>query len=124
MSTPIHTRSYDCQAFAEDDGRLRVTGRLVDTKEQGLGLIDGEPLEIHNMVIELIIDPADFTIAEVSAGMDTHPYDLCTGILASYQQLVGVSISRGYSRTVKQLFGGPGGCSSPRRSLRSCSIDA
>jgi hypothetical protein len=111
VSIPIHTRSYDCEAFAEDDGRLRVRGRLVDTKEQGLGLIDGEPLEIHNMVIDLFIDPTDFTIVEVIAGMDTHPYDICTDILTDYQRLVGLSISRGYSRKVKELFGGPGGCS-------------
>lgn len=110
MSIPIHTRNYHCEAFAEDDGRLRVLGRLVDTKEQGLGLIDGEPLEIHNMVIELFVDPATFTIVEVKAGMDTHPYDLCTHILGDYQQLIGLSISRGYSRKVKELFGGPNGC--------------
>lgn len=74
-------------------------------------MIDGEPLEIHNMVIELFIDPADFTIVEVAAGMDTHPYQICTNILTDYQQLVGLSVSRGYSRKVKELFGGPGGCS-------------
>ncbi|MEM7325108.1 MAG: DUF2889 domain-containing protein [Actinomycetota bacterium] len=110
MAIPIHTRSYQCEAFAEDDGRLRVRGRLVDTKEQGLALVDGEPLEIHNMVIDLYVDPGTFEIVEVAASMDTHPYDLCTSILADYQQLVGLSISRGYSRRVKELFGGPNGC--------------
>ena len=53
MSTPIHVRNYDCQAFAEDDGRMRVLGRLVDTKPQGLALSDGEPLTIHDMVVEV-----------------------------------------------------------------------
>lgn len=111
MSIPIHTRSYQCDAFAEDDGRLRVRGRLVDTKEQGLGLIDGEPLEIHNMVVDLLIDPTSFEIVEVLVDMDTRPYQVCTNILSDYQQLVGLSVSRGYSRKVKELFGGPGGCS-------------
>jgi len=28
-----------------------------------------------------------------------------------YRQLVGTSVARGYSKRIKELFGGPGGCS-------------
>jgi hypothetical protein len=111
VSTLIHTRSYDCEAYAEDDGRLRVRGRLADTKPNGLGLADGEPLVIHDMVVDLLVSMPDFIIEEVESTMNVHPYDLCTNILADYQQLVGLPITRGYSRKVKELFGGPGGCS-------------
>ncbi len=104
-------RNYDCQAFAEDDGRMRVRGQLVDTKPLGLGVADGEPLVIHDMVVELYVTMPEFVIDEVRVTMNVHPYDLCTGILDDYQQLVGLSITRGYSRKVRELFGGPGGCS-------------
>jgi hypothetical protein len=111
MSTPIHVRNYDCEAFAEDDGRMRVRGRLVDTKPQGLGLADGEPLVIHEMVVELIVSLPEFVIDQVDVTMNVRPYDICPDILDDYQKLVGLSITRGYTHKVRELFGGPGGCS-------------
>lgn len=111
MSVPIHQRSYDTEAYAEDDGRLRVRGVLTDTKPQGLGLADGEPLTIHQMVVDLYVIVPGFEIVEVKAEMTVHPYELCTAVLPDYQQLVGLSVTRGYSRRVKELFGGPNGCS-------------
>lgn len=111
MSTPIHKRTYDCEAFDEGDGRMRVRGRLVDDKPNGLCLADGEPLVIHDMVVDLLVRVPDFIIEDVETTMNVHPYQVCTDILVDYQQLVGLSITRGYSRKVRELFGGPGGCS-------------
>lgn len=113
MSTPIsiHQRRYETEAFDEGDGTMRVVGRLIDTKPHGLGLADGEPLVIHDMVVALVIDGQTFEILDITPTMNVHPYGECTKILTSYRQLIGVSIARGYSRKVKDLFGGPGGCS-------------
>ena len=110
-SIPIHTRQYLTEAFAEPDGLMRVRGRLIDTKPHGLCLADGSPLAIHDMSIDLLVDPSTFEIVRVESEMDVQPYGLCSDILATYQQLVGLSVARGYSRRVKELFGGPLGCS-------------
>lgn len=90
---------------------MRVRGTLTDTKPLGLGLADGEPLTIHQMTIDLYVTIPGFEIVAVESSMSVHPYDLCTRVLPDYQQLVGLSISRGYSRKVRELFGGPNGCS-------------
>lgn len=113
MSSPIsiHQRSYETEAFDEGDGTMRIVGRLVDTKPHGLGLADGEPLVIHDMVVEMIVAAETFEIQGITTTMNVHPYDQCTSIVASYEQLIGESIARGYSRKVKDLFGGPMGCS-------------
>lgn len=113
MSTPIsiHHRSYETEAFDEGDGTMRIVGRLIDTKPHGLGLVDGEPLVIHDMVVELIVAGDTFEILDIATTMNVHPYGQCTAVLESYRQLVGLSIARGYSRKVKELFGGPLGCS-------------
>ena len=111
MSTPIYHRSIDCQLFEEGEGRIRVQGRLVDNRPQGLGRFDGEPLEIHNMVIDLVVTLPGFEIVAVETHMDTHPYQLCPNVLGDYQELVGVTIARGFTKRVRELFGGPGGCS-------------
>lgn len=108
---PIHRRSYDCEAFEDGPDRMRVRGHLTDTKPLGLGLADGNPMVIHDMTIELVVTVPDFTIVDVHSHMDVHPYDICPAVLADYRQLVGRSITRGYSRVVRELFGGPQGCS-------------
>jgi len=112
MSRPIsiHQRSYETEAFDEGDGTMRLVGRLVDTKPQGLGLADGEPLVIHDMVVEMVVAGDSFEILDITAKMNVRPYDQCPKILDTYRQLIGVSIARGYTRTVRQLFGGPSGC--------------
>jgi len=107
----IHQRSYETEAFDEGDGRMRVRGRLTDNKPQGLCLSDGNELVIHDMCIDLLVDPATFTIVAVENEMMVRPYSSCESILPDYQALVGLSITRGYSKQIKKLFGGPNGCS-------------
>lgn len=97
---------------------MRVRGRLVDTKPLGLGRADGSPLTIHDMVVDLFIAMPDFVIDRVEVTMQVHPYEACTGVVEDYQQLVGLSITRGYSRRVRELFGGPNGCSTSARCSR------
>lgn len=107
----IHNRTYQTEAFAEDDGRLRVVGRLTDIKPIGLGPQDGEPLVVHDMGLELLIEIPSFQIVDVATEMFTHPYELCTHILPDYRALVGLSVARGFTHEVRRLFGGPSGCS-------------
>lgn len=111
MSHSLHRRVYDCEAFEEGPDRMRVVGHLNDTKPLGLGLADGEPMVIHDMTIELVVEMPSFTIVDVEARMDVRPYDTCGAVLADYRQLIGRSVTRGYSRTVRELFGGASGCS-------------
>lgn len=111
MAHSIHRRNYDCEVFEESEGLMRVRGHLNDTKPLGLGLVDGEPLEVHDMTIDLLVTVPGFEIIDVESRMDTHPYLSCTSVLGDYRQLIGTSITRGYSRRVKELFGGPNGCS-------------
>lgn len=111
MSILIHRRTYDCEAFDEGDGKLRVRGHLNDTKPNGLALMDGEPLTIHDMSVDLVVQTPSFEIIAVEVEMHEHPYQLCRNILDHYQQLVGLTITRGYTHKVRELFGGPSGCS-------------
>ena len=98
----IHNRTYQTEAFAEDDGRLRVVGRLTDVKPIGLGPEDGEPLVVHDMSLELLIEIPSFEIVDVSTEMHTHPYQVCTAILPDYHALVGLSVARGLGATSRR----------------------
>ena len=41
---------------------------------------------------------------------EAHPHTTCVDIVESYQGLVGLSITRGFTHKVRELFGGPRGC--------------
>lgn len=108
---PLHRRIYDIRSFRVDDGRLRIRGQVVDTKPAGMYVKDDlEPLDVHDMVVELFVSWPDFVIEEVDVSFDTHPHRECPGIASAYQGLVGLSIARGFSRKVTELFSGKAGC--------------
>jgi Protein of unknown function (DUF2889) len=107
----IHQRAYEIGSYFEDEGHFRLVGHIRDVKPDGMwGVDDDEPMMIHHMELHLVVSAITLTITEVFSKMHVHPQSSCPIIEASYQQLVGVSISRGFTNKVKELFGGPRGC--------------
>jgi hypothetical protein len=62
------------------------------------------------MVVELAITVPDLVIVEATARMGTHPQPACPDVMPAYEQIVGLSIARGFNAKVRELFGGPLGC--------------
>lgn len=110
---PIQTRTVEVSSYRRRDGLWDVEGRLTDVaalpiKNYTGGVIDaGTP--IHDMRIRLTLDDS-VEIVAVDVCMDAHPYPVCPGILPAYQKLKGEKIGRGWSRRLRELFGGVRGC--------------
>ena len=49
-------------------------------------------------------------IVAAAVGFESHPNEECPQIVTHYDQLVGLSIARGFTHRVRELFGGPRGC--------------
>jgi len=108
---PLHTRNYDVLAFRRDASTLLLRGEVRDVKPPGLYIEDDpEPLTVHHMVIELAVTVPDLVIVEAVARMETHPQPTCPNVMPAYEQIVGLSIARGFNAKVRELFGGPLGC--------------
>jgi hypothetical protein len=106
----IHTRTYETKVYLVDD-HLLARGAVCDTKRPGLYVEDDpDPLDIHRMVIELEVSVPDLTITAARTRFETFPNDVCPDITDAYEQLVGLSIVRGFTHKVRELFGGPRGC--------------
>jgi hypothetical protein len=108
---PLHTRTIRTDAVRVSDTELEVTGHLVDERaepEDWFGLSSG--LVIHDMRVTLRVRHPDLVITAASAAMDSRPYTLCTDALAPLQQLVGLSVARGFTRAVNERFGRAQGC--------------
>lgn len=107
----IHQRAYEIGSYFEDDEHCRLIGHLRDVKPDGMwGIDDTEPMTIHHMELHIVFHAATLTITEIFTEMHVTPHSECLLIKASYQELLGVSIARGFTNKVKELFGGPRGC--------------
>ena len=51
-----------------------------------------------------------FEILDANAVLETHPHAGCPRIEDHYRNLIGLSIARGFTHKVRDLFGGPRGC--------------
>lgn len=107
----LHTRRYDTTVYRDGDD-LKVVGLVHDVKPAGLYIVDDpEPLGIHQMQVVLTVDTSLLTITDAEVTFTINPHESCPTITEHYRQLIGLSVTRGFSRSVRELFGGPRGCS-------------
>jgi hypothetical protein len=107
----LHTRNYEVRVYQHSDDELLVRGAVSDLKPPGLYVKDdAAPLEMHQMQIELRVGLPKLTITAAQVLFETHPHSSCPRIADDYTRLVGISIARGFNHKVRDLFGGPRGC--------------
>lgn len=108
---PIHTRRYETRVYRVSQSEMLVRAAVSDTKPPGL-YVAGDPddLEIHQMQVELRVGLPGLVITAARVVFETHPHTGCPRIAAAYEQLVGLSIARGFGARVRELFGGSRGC--------------
>ncbi len=104
---PVHRRTIEFEAYDEGDS-LSVSGRLRDERPWAA---DSERVEhVHDMDLRVTVRKDDLTITAATATMARFPHAECPSITASFDDLVGLGISRGYTRAVQERFGGARGC--------------
>jgi len=107
----LHDREYRVRAFRRADDVILIRGAVRDQKPPGLYLaIDPDPMTIHHMQIDLEIAFPSLEIVDARVGIEVHPNRECPSIEDHYGKLVGLSIARGFTHRVRELFGGPRGC--------------
>lgn len=109
----FHQRKIECLGYLRADGLWDIEGRLADSKTHLVPLAEGrvvtEGQTYHGMRIRLTLDD-DFIVREVEVAMPDVPTSECRGAAPAYQKLLGERIGPGFSRRIKELFGGTGGC--------------
>lgn len=108
---PLHDRTYAVRVFRRDAEHLVVRGTVHDVKPPGLYVDDDpDPLTMHRMRVELEIEYPALVICRADVEFDDFPQPMCPVIAHDYESLIGVSITRGFTHRVRELFGGPRGC--------------
>jgi len=107
----IHERAYVVRAYRKGASALVLRGAVRDQKPPGLYVAtDPEPLTVHHMIVDLEIAVPTLEIIGAKVVLETHPHAACPRIEDHYGKLVGLSIARGFTHKVRELFGGPRGC--------------
>lgn len=110
----MHHRQIECKGYEREDGLWDIEGHLTDTKAytwKDRGGVTDLPAGVpaHDMWIRFTID-LDMRIHECVAATDAGPYTLCGDITPKFAQLKGLRIERGWTRQLKDIIGGPNGC--------------
>jgi hypothetical protein len=118
LSAPVereaqHFRNYAFSGYRRTDGLFDIEGRMTDTKSYAFPndwrntVEAGEP--IHDMRIRLTLDEG-FVIRDVECVTAAGPYEICPAITPAFAALKGERIGRGWSRVLREKFGGRHGC--------------
>ena len=106
----IHERAYVVRAYRHGADKLILRGAVRDQKPAGLYFDDTQPLTVHHMIVDLTVAIPSLEIIAANAILEIHPHATCKRIEDHYDNLVGLSIARGFTHKVRELFGGPRGC--------------
>ena len=107
----LHERAYIVRAYRKGDDILVLRGAVRDQKPPGLYLAeDPEPLTVHHMIVDLHVQVPSLEIVDAKVVFEMFPHGLCPSIAENYQGLIGLSIARGFINKVRELYGGPRGC--------------
>lgn len=105
---PVHRRTIDMSVFGRGD-HLVVLGTLHDQRPWASGELG--PRDLHHMELGIVVRRDDLVIVDAAASMGTYPHAECPSIEGAFSDLVGLSVSRGYSNAVQARFGRERGCS-------------
>jgi Protein of unknown function (DUF2889) len=107
----LHDREYRVRAFRLSDDHILIRGAVRDQKPPGVYLAgDPDPLTMHHMCVDLTVAFPSMVIERAEIVFEAHPHTSCVDIIDSYEGLVGLSITRGFTHRVRELYGGPRGC--------------
>ena len=109
----LHTRTVKCEGFEREDGLWEIDAWMTDIKSYSFPNRDrgqvpvGEPL--HGMGFRITYDDR-MTIIDAVAVTDFSPFRICPDITPTFKYLVGMRMTPGFTRMVKEKFGSVRGC--------------
>ena len=111
-----HVRTIRAESRRVGADELEVTGRLVDERpyeanaQPGAWVDAGQGRIVHDMTLTIRVRHPELVITAAQGRMDHRPYTLCTDAVPPLQQLVGLSVMKGFLRAVNERFGRQLGC--------------
>lgn len=103
---PLHRRTITLTAHDEGGDAISVEAELSDERPW----VDPSRAVVHRMVLAVRIRLADMVVVDARADMRTFPHAECPLIAPAFDGLVGLSVSAGFNRAIRERFRGAAGC--------------
>jgi len=104
---PTHRRMIEIEVF-DDVERFDLIGRLSDRRPWAVA--PEQVAALHTMLLRLSVRRADLIITRAQAQMLDYPHAECPAIQSAFGDLVGLSVTRGFTKEVQARFGRERGC--------------
>ncbi len=111
--TPVHERRLEFKTFALANDQVIVEGWLKDDRGVPRYHLDGRvspPGEVHRICVRLLLGGWPLTILDAEAEMPVVPHNECPTVQDTVKEIIGLTITHGYSDKVLELLGGIKGC--------------
>lgn len=110
----LHRRNIVAEGYRRRDGLFEVEARLTDTKTTEAATPAEAALRkpggvLHDILLRLVFDE-NMKVHDIVAFTEAAPYPACPNAHAALGSLKGLSMSSGWSRTVRERLGGVNGC--------------
>lgn len=109
----VHTRQITCHGYKRSDGLWEIEAIVADKKGQSVPFNSRPDVQagetIHHFSLRVVIDD-DYQIRDVVPRTMAAPWPVCSEVAAEYRKLIGLRIGPGFTRAVRDLLGGPLGC--------------
>ncbi|MCC2675944.1 MAG: hypothetical protein K0R58_2891 [Ramlibacter sp.] len=110
----LHHRRIDMRGYQRSDGLFEVEGRVLDTKPFDFVPWSGSRFvpanaAVHDMGVRIVYD-AQMTVREIATFTDAAPYAMCPEGGRALQSLVGLRMTSGWNREVRNRLSGARSC--------------
>lgn len=119
---PVHCRTLIIEVLEDEHGRARALATILDLRKQGWVPTGGELQTsglVHHMSLDVLVDVESARIERFEPGQQVVAFEpsertageSCRDPIHLLRGMVGESLSAGNARRLREIFGGPLGCS-------------
>jgi hypothetical protein len=98
------TRNINYHVRKDENGEILLAAEMSD--------------HFHDIRMEVRADIGSLTILSARVNFVRHPSEDCPDVAVQMERLIGLTIGRGLSRKLRELFGGGAGCGNLRLMLQ------
>ena len=111
MKQLVHNREYSIDTYDLGDHYILIEGSLIDHRyPSNQNKATSDARLVHDMVVRLKVKGPEMLIEEADAEMPYHPREECPVVLPWIHDLVGMTITTGFTMRVKETIGETKGC--------------
>ena len=113
IGNPVASRTIEMHSYEIRPGHLATVGELRDDRHIDFNGFSGTAVaagRFHTIRARLEIDTASMRIEAIQVEFQDVPHSECRELQGLYDQLIGLNIETGFTRSVLQKVGGPRAC--------------